>query len=70
MAHEPYDGMAAGCKWLDVIDGATHMNFAGVGFAGKTEKLTLANIYAFLDDARSGHCALPPADSGITMKSK
>ena len=67
---QPYDGMPSGCKWLGVIDGATHMNFAGVGFAGKTEKLTLQNIYAFLDDARSGHCALPPADSGITMKSK
>jgi predicted dienelactone hydrolase len=67
---QPYDGMPAGCKWLGVIDGATHMNFAGVGFAGKTEKFTLSSIYAFLDHARSGNCALPPAESGITMKSK
>jgi len=62
--------MPAGCKWLGVIGGATPMNFAGVGFAGKTEKRTLDNIYAFLDDARSGHCTLPPAESGTTMKSK
>jgi predicted dienelactone hydrolase len=67
---QPYGGMPAGCKWLGVIAGATHMNFAGVGFAGKTEKLTLENIYAFLDGARSGNCALPPTESGITMKSK
>ena len=66
----PYDGMPPGCKWLGVVDGATHMNFAGVGFAGKTEKLTLSSITAFLDDARSGRCALPSAEPGITLKSK
>jgi predicted dienelactone hydrolase len=67
---EPYDGMPAGCKWLGVIDGATHMNFAGIGFAGKTEKLTLSSIFAFLEDVRADHCTLPPAQSGITLKSK
>jgi hypothetical protein len=67
---EPYDGMPAGCKWLGVTDGATHMNFAGIGFAGKTEKLTLSSIFAFLEDVRADHCTLPPAQSGITLKSK
>lgn len=66
----PYDGLPPGCKWLGVVDGATHMNFAGIGFAGKTEKLTLASVTAFLDGARSGKCSLPPAESGITMRSK
>ena len=36
----PYDSMPPGCKWLGVIDGATHMNFAGVGFAVTTEKIS------------------------------
>jgi predicted dienelactone hydrolase len=67
---QPYDDMPAGCKWLGVIDGATHMNFAGIGFAGKTKKLTLESIYAFLDGVRSGRCTRPPAESSITMKSK
>jgi len=66
----PYDGMPPGCKWLGVIDGATHMNFAGVGFAGPTEKLTLDSVTAFLEGARAGKCALPAAESGITLKSK
>ena len=51
---QSYGDMPAGCKWLGVIDGATHMNFAGVGFAGKTEKLTLSSIDAFLEGAGSG----------------
>jgi len=67
---QPYDDMPAGCKWLGVIDGATHMNFAGVGFAGKTEKLTIDSIAAFLKSARANDCALPVAESGLTLKSK
>jgi predicted dienelactone hydrolase len=66
----PYDGMPSGCKWRGVIDGATHMNFAGVGFAGKTKDLTLDSVSAFLEGARSGNCTLPPAEKGITLKSK
>lgn len=65
-----YDSLPAGCKWLGVVDGATHMNFAGVGFSGKTEQLTLKTIYAFFDGAREGKCALPEVPSGITLKSK
>ncbi len=30
----PFDSMPAGCKWLGVIDGATHMNFAGRWICG------------------------------------
>jgi predicted dienelactone hydrolase len=67
---EPYDGLPPGCKWLGVIDGATHMNFAGVGFAGKTKELTLESIAAFLEGARTGKCALPAERSGMKLKSK
>lgn len=66
----PYDGMPRGCKWLGVIDGATHMNFAGGGFAGKTEELTLETVTVFLKGARMGNCALPAPRAGITLKSK
>jgi hypothetical protein len=31
----PYDGLPPGCKWLGVIDGATHLNFADIGFLAK-----------------------------------
>ena len=66
----PYDSLPAGCKWLGVIDGATHMNFAGGGFAGSTEKLTLLETKAFLDGLRGGRCGAPVPAQGITMQSK
>ncbi|HEV2399973.1 MAG TPA: hypothetical protein VGS27_23745 [Candidatus Sulfotelmatobacter sp.] len=66
----PYDSMPAGCKWLGVIDGSTHMNFAGIGFAGMTEKLTLLEIKAFLNGLRGGNCGAPVAAEGISLKNK
>ncbi len=66
----PYDNMPSGCKWLGVIDGATHMNFAGGGMAGSTEKLTLLEAKAFLDSLRGGKCGNRVQASGITVKSK
>ena len=66
----PYKDMPAGCKWLGVIDNATHMNFAGVGFAGNTEKLTLLEIKGFLNGLRDGKCGSPVQAAGITAESK
>lgn len=66
----PYEQMPGGCKWLGVIDGATHMNFAGVGFAGSTEKLVLLETKAFLEALRHGKCGAPVQASGITVNSK
>jgi predicted dienelactone hydrolase len=66
----PYERMPAGCKWLGVIDGATHMNFAGVGFAGSTEKLVLLETKAFLAALRAGKCGTPAQVSGISLKNK
>jgi predicted dienelactone hydrolase len=66
----PYDSLPAGCKWLGVIDGATHLNFAGVGIAGSTEKLVLLETKAFLDGLRGGKCGTPVAVEGITVKNK
>ena len=66
----PYDSLPAGCKWLGVIDGATHMNFAGVGISGSTEKLVLLETKAFLDGLRGGRCGAPVAAEGIAVKNK
>jgi dienelactone hydrolase len=66
----PYNRMPAGCKWLGVIDGATHLNFAGIGFSGTTEKLTLLETQAFLDGLRGGKCGTPSAAQGISVQSK
>jgi predicted dienelactone hydrolase len=66
----PYDSLPAGCKWLGVIEGATHMNFAGIGFAGTTEKLTRLETKAFLDGLRDAKCASPVQADGITIKNK
>jgi len=66
----PYDSLPAGCKWLGVIDGATHMNFAGVGFSATTEKLTILETKAFLDALRDGKCGTPVSQHVITLKSK
>ena len=66
----PFDSLPPGCKWLGVIDGATHMNFAGVGIAGSTEKLTLLETKAFLDNLRRERCGEPVESKGITMKQK
>lgn len=66
----PYDSLPGGCQWLGVIDGATHMNFAGGGMAGTTEKLTLLETKSFLDSLRKGKCGTPVQAQGITLKSK
>ncbi len=66
----PYDSLPAGCKWLGVIDGATHLNFAGMGFSKSTEKLTFLETKAFLDGLRNGKCGAPVQAEEITVKSK
>jgi len=66
----PYESLSAECKWLGVIDGATHMNFAGVGLADTTEKLTLLESKAFLNGLRAGKCEGPVTAKGITLNNK
>lgn len=65
---EPFANLPAGCKWLAVIDGATHMNFAGNGGATRVEALTTELIAAFLDGVRAGRCTAPPARAGVEIK--
>ena len=55
---QPFKNMSAGCKWLAVIDDATHLNFAGLGFSYRTEKYTIEVIDAFLAGINKG-CRAP-----------
>jgi len=66
----PFESLRPGCKWLGVIDGASHMNFAGIGFARKTERLTLDSVEAFLEGARRKQCTTPSPEPGIELKTK
>lgn len=66
----PHADMAPGCKWLAVLDGATHMNLGGVGLAGRTQAALLTLVAAFLDGVQRGDCAAPPAPPGVTLQVK
>ena len=64
-------GTSSHCQWHGVIDGATHMNFAGDGLGReKVESLVTQTIAAFLQGARKHACTLPPAASGMTLQAK
>lgn len=67
---EPYKNMPAGCKWLGVIDGATHINFAGVGMSRKVEALTTQVITAFLDGLHGDDCRVLRQNEGAHVQSK
>jgi predicted dienelactone hydrolase len=67
---EPFAGMPPGCKWLGVIEGATHMNFAGNGLAQRTETLVTQTIGAFLEARERGGCMPPPRSRGIEITAR
>jgi hypothetical protein len=62
--------MPTGCKWLGVIDGATHMNFAGVGLSQNTERLSLQLIRDFLRGLLSGDCTQQANLVGLNLTVK
>lgn len=66
----PHADMPPGCKWLAVLDGATHMNLGGSGLAGRTQAAVLTLVAAFLDGVQRGDCAAPPAPPGATLQVK
>lgn len=67
---QAFDALGPGCSWLAVIDGSTHMNFAGSGISGETEAATVALATAWLDGLRSGRCPLPPHLAGVSLTRK
>lgn len=67
---EPFRNMPAGCKWLGVIDGATHMNLAGIGMSGKTQRLATWTITTFLAGVVRNDCSAPAKRRGITVETR
>lgn len=67
---KPFEDMSPGCKWLGVISGATHLNFAGMGFAHRATTLTDKYATTFLDRLRKGSCGKPPEERNIMVRSK
>ena len=65
-----YESMPAGCKWLGVIDGASHLNFAGIGFSRRTESLSNTMIGAFLSGVEQGRCDILPTLPNLDTRSK
>lgn len=63
-----FDSLPAGCKWLAVIDGATHLNFAGLGASATTERLTTLVVARFLEGVGRGGCGSPPNENGMKMR--
>lgn len=67
---EPFRNLPAGCAWLGVIDGATHMNLAGRGESRTVEALTVRTIAAFLDAVRRGDCRPRGTIDGLVLETK
>lgn len=67
---DAFASLPAGCKWLGVIDGASHMNFADRGFSRTTEKLVTETTLAFLNGVRAEQCTLPNPSSGMSLQGK
>ncbi len=64
-------GSATRCQWMGVIDGATHMNFAGFGFGrARVEHQVTQTIAAFLAGVRKESCTLPPQTAGMRLQAK
>ena len=62
---------AGKCQWLGVIDGATHMNFAGNGIgADRVEPLVTQTISAFLSGSRQRSCSLPHPLPNLVLQAK
>lgn len=69
---QAFDAMPPGCKALVVIDGATHLNFAGIGLSRATERATVAAVLDFLRSsaAPGARCTAGPAGPGVSVRLK
>ncbi|MBS0192876.1 MAG: alpha/beta hydrolase [Proteobacteria bacterium] len=67
-----FDTLASRCAWIGIVDGATHMNFAGAGFGARelAERASTTLSTAFLDGLRHGQCPRPPTLAGVSVRSK
>ncbi len=67
---DAFYSLPAGCKWLGVINGANHLNFAGKGFSQRTEFLVTQTIKAFIDGVKQQNCQPTFQLENLTLKSK
>jgi dienelactone hydrolase len=68
---QAYDGLKPGCRWLAVIDGASHMNFGGLRSANAhVETATASLVTRYLDALRAGQCATAPKLDGVALRTK
>lgn len=67
---EPFHAMPPGCKWLAVIDGATHSHFAARGESSRVEEMTLETIAAFLKSLERGDCRPRRSNPAIRLQVK
>lgn len=65
-----FDGLGPGCRWLAVIDGASHMNLGGLDPRGRTTKRTAKLVVSYLDGVRGKHCPKLAAEPGVTLRAK
>ncbi|HEX7917545.1 alpha/beta hydrolase [Rudaea sp.] len=68
---QAYDGLGPGCRWLAVVDGASHMDFGGARSTNaRVETATTTLIVRYLDSLRRGHCASSPQLDGVALRTK
>ena len=67
---EAYADLPAGCKWQGIVDGASHMNFAGSALSDQKKQLILGAIRSFLSAAANGQCNLPARQPGLELTAK
>jgi hypothetical protein len=67
---EPFRNMPSGCKWLGIIDGSSHLNFAGNGMSRMTEVRVSMSIGNFLNSLLRGDCSFPAEVRGMKLMTK
>jgi predicted dienelactone hydrolase len=66
----PGDGVRK-CQWMALIDGATHMNFAGNGMgASHVEPMVTRTILEFTKGVQAGACKQPATTDGMILQAK
>jgi dienelactone hydrolase len=64
-------GIANGCQWQGVIEGATHFNFDGSGPGHeRVEPIVLSTLASFLKGVRAGHCTMPDPIPDLSLEAK
>ena len=68
---QAYGGLGPGCRWLAVVDGASHMDFGGARSTNaRVETATTTLVTRYLDGLRHGHCASAPQLEGVALRTK